>query len=416
MKTLYGFIIGAAVGCLWFTGCAQPQAKTVAQEQTVLNVQAARAQERNIARSIFVTGSLLPDETVTITSEVAGRVAKVHVDFGQNVRKGQLLIELDTRELELRLARTRGALSQALARLGLEPNASAVNVRTTPALEQARALLEETRFKFESGKQLVASGDISRERFQELERAIKQQQAGVEAAEYDLRTQLASVQALEAEVKLAEKAVADARQYAPFDGSITDRMVSVGQYMKENTPMMTLVKAWPLRLRLEVPENASAAVKEGRAVRFQTDALPGEVFEATVRELNAQLETRSRTLTAEARVTRADARLRPGMFVRVELVTDPSAPILVVPASSVHTIAGLTKVFVLNNGLAEERKVPPPTYRENGWVDVPASALKAGDLVATSELPALYNGLRVNVQESKVTAQRGAAATLGRSE
>ncbi|MCW5962709.1 MAG: efflux RND transporter periplasmic adaptor subunit [Bryobacterales bacterium] len=416
MKLFYGLTICVAAGCLWLIGCAQQQAQTVAEGQTVLTVQAARAQERTIARSIFVTGSLLPDETVTISSEVAGRVAKVYVDFGQNVRKGQPLIELDTRELELRLARTRGALSQALARLGLEGNTSAANVRTTPSLDQARALLEETRFKFESGKQLVASGDISRERFQELERAIKQQQAGVEAAEYDLRTQLASVQALEAEVKLAEKAVADARQYAPFDGSITERMVSVGQYMKENTPMMTLVKAWPLRLRLEVPENASAAVKEGRAVRFQTDALPDEVFEATVRELNAQLETRSRTLTAEARVTRTDARLRPGMFVRVELVTDPSAPILVVPATSVHTIAGLTKVFVLNGGTATERKVPPPTYRENGWVDVPASALKSGDLVATSELPALYDGLRVNVEESKVTAQRSAASTTGRSE
>ncbi len=409
MKSIYLWMTVVITVSLWLTGCAKQQAQAVVETPTVLVVEAARAQERTIARSIFVTGSLIADESVSITSEVAGRVAKVHVDFGQDVRKGQLLIELDTRELELRLARTRGALSQALARLGLPPDASAVNTRTTPALQQARALLEETRFKFESGQKLVTSGDISRERFQELERAIKQQEAAVDAAEYDLRTQLASVQALEAEVKLAEKAVADAKQYAPFDGSITERMVSPGQYLKENVPMMTLVKAWPLRLRLEVPENASAAVKEGRAVRFQTDALPGEVFEATVRELNAQLETRSRTLTAEARVTRADNRLRPGMFVKVELVTDPNASILVVPATSVYTVAGLTKVYVVNSGSAQERKVPPPSYRENGWVDVPAVSLKAGDLVATSELPALYDGLPVQVRERAETAQRSAA-------
>lgn len=407
---------------LWQAGCTRQHAQTVAEAPQELTVTAARVEERSIPKTIFVTGSLMPDETVTISSEVAGRVAKVHIDFGQNVRRGQLLIELDTRELELRLQRTRGALAQALARLGLEANASAAGVRTTPALEQARALLEETRFKYESGKQLVASGDISRERFQELERAIKQQQAALEAAEYDLRTQLASVQALEAEVKLSEKAVADARQYAPFDGSITERMVSPGQYVKENVPMMTLVKAWPLRLRLEVPETASAAVKEGRGVKFQTDALPGEVFEATVRELNAQLESRSRTLTAEARVTQPDARLRPGMFVRVELVTNPSAPVLVVPASSVYTIAGLTKVFVLKDGVAEERRVPPPSYRDNGWVEVPATALKPGDLVATSELPALYGGLKVAVRESRPavasagTASAGANSGSGRSE
>jgi RND family efflux transporter MFP subunit len=406
MKTNSFWITILATCALWLTGCAKQQAQTAQEAPAVVVVEAARAQERTIARSIFVTGSLIADESVTVTSEVAGRVAKVHVDFGQNVRKGQLLIELDTRELELRLARTRGALSQALARLGLPPDASAAATRTTPALQQARALLEETRFKFASGQKLVASGDISRERFQELERAIKQQEAAVDAAEYDLRTQLANVQALEAEVKLAEKAVADARQYAPFDGSITERMVSPGQYLKENVPMMTLVKAWPLRLRLEVPENASAAVKEGRAVRFQTDALPNEIFEATVRELNAQLESRSRTLTAEARVTKADNRLRPGMFVKVELVTDPAAPILVVPASSIYTVAGLTKVYVVNTGSVQERKVPPPSFRENGWVDVPASALKAGDLVATSELPALYDGLSVQVRQGAQTAQR----------
>ena len=202
-----------ALACALFTGaCTKQQAQTLGETEQKVTVSAARAEQRTIAKSMFVTGSLVPDEMVTITSEVAGRVTRVHADFGQKVRKGQLLIELDTQELQLRLDRTRGALSQALARLGLEANTSAVNVRTTPALEQARALLEETQFKYESGKQLVATGDISRERFQELERAIKQQQAAVEASEYELRTQLANVQSLEAEVKLAEKSLADTNQ------------------------------------------------------------------------------------------------------------------------------------------------------------------------------------------------------------
>ena len=181
--------------------------------------------------------------------------------------------------------------------------------------------------------------------------------------------------------------------------------------------MMTLVKAWPLRLRLEVPENASAAVREGRGVRFQTDAVANEVFEATVRELNAQLESSSRTLTAEARVTKFDDRLRPGMFVRVELVTDPSAEILVVPATSIYTIAGLTKVFVVNGGKVSERKVPPPAYRENGWVSIPADAAKAGDLVATTELPVLFEGLAITVEEAKVSTRlNGSETAPGRSE
>jgi HlyD family secretion protein len=392
-------MLGSLVGLLLLGACAKQQEQKEQVEQ-IQTVEAARAEERTVPRSIFVTGSLLPDESVSIVSEVAGRIARVHADFGQSVRQGQLLVELDTRELELRVARARGAYAQAMARLGLPPNANVADARSTPQLDQARALLAEVQFKYESGKKLVESGDISRERFQELERAIKQQQAAVEAAEYDLRTQLASLQSLDAEVKLAEKSLADAKICAPFNGNVTDRMVSPGQYLKENTPMMTLVKAWPLRLRLEVPENASAQVAVGRSIRFQTDALPGEVFEATVRELNAQLESTSRTLTAEARVTKPDSRLRPGMFVRVDLVTDPASQIVVVPEKSLYTIAGLTKVFVLRDSTAHERKVPPPTYRENGWVDVPSDVIQPGDLVATSALPILHEGLKVNVQES----------------
>jgi len=405
MASNHPVFLAAIVAALVLGGCAKKVEQSATETSQKIEVTAFRAVQRTTSRSIFVTGSLLPDESVTVSAEVAGRVSKVYVDFGQNVRKGQPLIELDTRELQLRLDRTRGALAQGLARLGLPGDAQRVTVSTTPALDQARAQLAEAKFKYDNGRRLVESGDISKERFQELERAFKQQESAVEAAEFDLRTQVANVQALMAEVKLAQKNLADTKQYAPFDGSITERMVSPGQYLKENTAMMTIVKSWPLRLRLEVPENASAAVKEGRAVIFRTDALPGESFEATVRELSAELDSRSRTLTAEARVTKADSRLRPGMFVSVELVTDPSAEIVVVPAESVYMIAGLTKLFVVNGGKAVERKVPPPSFKEDGWVGVPREAVKPGDLVATSGLATLYDGVEVAVTEQTASGQ-----------
>ncbi|MCL4784000.1 MAG: efflux RND transporter periplasmic adaptor subunit [Bryobacterales bacterium] len=408
--------IGVIAGALLLGSCGKKAEETAVEAPKSVAVNAVAAQTRTVSRSTYVTGSLLADESVTVTSEVAGRVAAVYVDFGQSVRKGQPLIALDTRELQLRLDRTRGALAQALARLGLPSDARSINVKSTPALDQARAQLAEAKFKFENGQRLVKSGDISQERFQELDRAFKQQEAAVEAAEFELHTQIANVQALMAEVKLSEKSVADARQYAPFDGSVTERMVSPGQYLKENTPMMTIVKSWPLRLRLEVPETTSAHVKAGRAVTFRTDALPGETFEATVREMSAQLDPHSRTLTAEARVSKPDSRLRPGMFVSVELVTEPAAEIVVVPKEAIYTIAGLTKTFVLNNGKASERKVPPPTYTENGLVGVPVEQVKPGDLVAVTELPALYDGVQVTVKSqqasvltpSKVRAEEGA--------
>src|SRR4051794_7615978 len=85
-----------------------------------LAVKTAAAETRQIDKSISVTGSLIPDETVTSSFEVAGRIAAIYVDFGQNVRKGQVLAELDKQELSLQVERSHAALVQALARVGLD--------------------------------------------------------------------------------------------------------------------------------------------------------------------------------------------------------------------------------------------------------------------------------------------------------
>jgi multidrug efflux pump subunit AcrA (membrane-fusion protein) len=115
-------------------------------------------------------------------------------------------------------------------------------------------------------------------------------------------------------------------------------------------------------------------------------------------------------LTAEARVNKPDTRLRPGMFVSVELVTDPAADIVVVPVQSVYTIAGLTKVFVVSDGKVQERRVPPPSYKENGYVGVPIENVKPGEMVVTTGLAALFDGAEVVVSAQNAAANRGAAS------
>src|SRR5258705_11625543 len=97
-------------------------------------------------------------------------------------------------------------------------------------------------------------------------------------------------------------------------------MVGPGQYIKDNTAILTLVKTWPLRLRADIPEVGAAAVKIGEAISFTTDAIPGRTFSATVTQLNPSLDARSRSLSAEARLNQPDPLLRPGMFVQAKLV------------------------------------------------------------------------------------------------
>ncbi len=201
------------------------------------------------------TGSLAADDTTTVSSEVAGRVAKLHFDFGDTVKKGQVMAELDRQELELQLQRARASLEQAMARVGMDRETMR-EPETTPLIRQAKAQMEDALSRYENAKKLVRTGDIAQERFTEIEKMYLARKAAYDAALDDLRTQLALIRALRAEVALAEKRLRDATVVAPMDGIVQARHAAVGQYLRENTPIYTLVKAWPLRLRVEIPESA----------------------------------------------------------------------------------------------------------------------------------------------------------------
>jgi RND family efflux transporter MFP subunit len=384
---------------LFAYGCSRQsqqgaQAASAVQAQEPLAVRVATAETRKLGRAISVTGSLSADETVTVSAEVAGRVSEIHFDFGQSVKKGDIIAELDKREFTLQYERARAALVQALARIGLDPNQEEATPDSTPAIRQAQAQFEDARSKFQSAARLVKTGDVSQERYIELEKTFHARQAALDAARDDLRTQLANIQALRAEVKLAQKRLNDTTVRAPFDGAVAARLVSPGQYMKDNTPIVTLVKAHPLRLRVDIPETMAGEVRIGTSLTFTTDAAPGKQFRAVVRELNPALDARSRSLAAEARLTDSDPTLRPGMFVQVQLAVARDATAVVVPREALYQMAGLSKVFVLRNGRAVETKIAPGA-EINGWIEVPGDRIHPGDQVAVSRLAALIDGAPV---------------------
>ncbi len=400
MRALYVPILLAAVSVSCSRRAEVTEAATDPRAAGPFEVRVARAETRKTSRELAVTGSLLPDETVQVSAEVAGRVAAIHVDFGQSVRKGQVLVELDRRELQLQLERARAALAQALARIGLDPSREEVIPETTPAIRQAQAAYEDARARYESAKRLVKTGDIAEQRFIEIEKAYQAREAALEAARHELRVQLAAIQALRAEVRLAEKRLADATVRAPFDGAVAARLVSPGQYLRENTPMLTLVKTHPLRLRVEIPEKAAAQVRVGSTLRFRTDAAPGEEFEATVRELNPALETRSRSLTAEARLKTSDPRLKPGMFVQVRLKLAEDSTVVAVPKEALYQVAGLTKLFTVHDGRAREHRIVPGVEL-SGWFEVPAGEIRPGDIVIVSGQALLVDGAPVRIQPAQ---------------
>jgi RND family efflux transporter MFP subunit len=390
----------------------QPVQAAAPKAPEPIAVRTAAAEARVIDRSVAVTGSLNPDETVTVSSEVDGRVARVLVDFGQPVRQGQVVVELDKQELSLQLQRARSALAQAQARLGLDPAGNGQRSATTAAMRQMQAQMEDARSRFENAKKLVASGDISQERFTELEKAYRARLAAYEGAQDEQNPQVAGLEGLRAEVALAHKRLNDATVRAPFAGIVSQKLVAPGAYTKANTPMLTIVKTDPMRLLVDVPESATGNVRIGTPLTFTTDAAPGARYSAVVRQLNPSLDPRSRSLTAEARITGSDARLRPGMFVQVELVLAKSTEVVAVPKQAIYNVAGLNKMFIIRDGKAVEAKITPGQDL-GALVEVPREIVKPGEQVAVSSLARLVNGAPVSATAAAAPAPPPARNTKG---
>ncbi|WP_162179830.1 efflux RND transporter periplasmic adaptor subunit [Bryobacter aggregatus] len=363
----------------------------MAPEPVQVRVQQAVA--RTLDKSIDVTGSLDADETVNLSFEIAGRVSRFRVDFGQLVKKGDIIAELDPRDSEWALERAKANVSQLAARLGMKKWDDPYPT-STAAIRQAQANLEDAKSKYDSAAKLVQSGDISKERAVELQKTLQARQAMIDATNDELNMMIAQLRAQKADLEIATKRLSDNVIRAPFDGGISAKLVSPGQYIKENTAVATLVKTSPLRLRVEIPETYSALIRPGSVVTFTTDAAPGKEFNASIQKLNPSFDSKNRTLLAESKIPASDPRLRPGTFVQVKLVTQRAEQVVMVPKQAIYSVAGLSKVYVVRNGKAVEVKIPPAAEID-GWAEAPAGTIQPGDSIAVSNLLNLVNGVSV---------------------
>jgi RND family efflux transporter MFP subunit len=383
-------ILGLLAGC-----GKKEEAVQASNEPQVFQVQVKEAISRTIDKSIDVTGSLEADETVNLSFEVAGRIAAFRVDFGQFVQKGDVIAELDRREFEWQLDRAKATLAQTAARLGMK-SPDDVFPSTTPTIRQAEAQLADAKSKYDTAARLLESGDIAKERVTELQKAMEARQAVLDAARDELNMLIAQLRSQKADVELAQKRVQDTVLTAPFAGGISAKLASPGQYIKDNVPVATLVKTSPLRLRVEVPESYSSQIRVGSAISFTTDAAPGKQFTATIQKLNPSIDSKNRTLVAEAKFNVTDNRLRPGGFVQVNLITEKSSAAVLVPKAGVFSVAGLNKVFVIRDGKAVEVRLPAGS-EQNGWAEVPAGQIAPGEKVAVTNLLNLVDGALVKV-------------------
>jgi membrane fusion protein (multidrug efflux system) len=336
--------LAAALGLAGCSAQSKAESATAPEKESVI-VTVAPVATRAVERTVSVVGTLTANMQADVASEVEGQVTSVDADLGDRVEKDQALAHVRSDVLEAKLREAEASLEKASA-------------------DEAR------------GRPLRDDKIISTQEYEQVRTAL-----AVAKARRD---------ALRIEVERATLR-------APFGGSVAARLVDAGNYVRPGTAVFRLVQDDPLKFRGEVPEREVPSVRPEQPVRVSVDPYPGETFNGTLSRVGSASNPQARSLAFEAIVPNGDHRLRPGFFGRAEIVVRRDERAVAVPRSAVTTFAGVTKLFVVEDGVAREREVALGVDLGDGWVEI-TQGVSRGMQVATSGLSKLADGTEVQVR------------------
>ncbi len=319
-----------------------------------IEVKTAPVSVLEVPTTLRLSGSLKGNQETDLAANAAGRVLATQVERGATITPGQVLARLDVRA---------AALSAADARA----QAASIQAQQQSAAQECA--------RYEQLKQKGAVSDLEYDRVQA-----------------QCRTLPLNVQAATLRAQLAAQNVGDGVIRAPFAGVVTERYVEVGQYVRQDSRVVTIVSLDPLRLELAVPESEVGRVKVGSNVTFSVAAFPDRKFTGEIRFVSGALRSTTRDLVAEALVKNPEKLLLPGMFADVELTTG-TQKLPGVPKAALQQREGQAHAFFVVDGRLEERILSlGPTTNET------ASVLKGAapnEVVALGPFERLSNGQRV---------------------
>jgi multidrug efflux pump subunit AcrA (membrane-fusion protein) len=349
---------------------------------------------------------LAGDQQTDVAPSIAGKVVVVGVDLGSFVRRGQTIVRLDDVDLKLRveqaqaqLDQTKAALRQAEEKIGLRPG-QGFDPGRVPEVAAARATYELAEKNLSRAEKLIESGDVSRSYFddQKLKRdqSREQYESALSKARQDyaaVATARANVSSAQSQLDLAKRNLSYANVFSPIDGYVVERDADLGEYVAPTAKVATIVRINPLRIRIDIPEQAIPEVQVGLGVSITTSAWPDKNFSGRIARISPNVSASSRTLMVEAEVENSSGTLKPGQFATVRILQPRPESAVLVPARAVRTEAGVSRLFVIKDGHAQQRLVQLG-QAEGDLIEV-KTGVTADEQVATSNLDQLSDGMEV---------------------
>ncbi|MEX2303985.1 MAG: efflux RND transporter periplasmic adaptor subunit [Bryobacterales bacterium] len=342
-----GYLGSILLPALCFLGaCAADEAPPAVERQgEPVEVRVATVEAADQSSLYDAIGTVRAEHSALISSRIPSYIRQVHVDAADRVRQGQLLIELDDRDLLLRLDQATAAKTEVDEAIQ----------EAMHALASAQSQLELAELTHKRFEDLLARKSVSQHEYDEVAARLRAASAGVEMAQARKRQADAKRTQVEAQIAAAEVSAGYSKIYAPFEGVVTERRMDAGTLAAPGAPILVIDQAGRFRLEASVPESRLNIVRTGDIVPVRLDGLENPV-EGRITEVVPAVDPGSRTAIVRISLPSL-SNLRSGMFGRASLIAGGSKSALTVPEGAVVRRGQLQSVFVVENDVARRRLV-----------------------------------------------------------
>jgi RND family efflux transporter MFP subunit len=381
----------AAVAACSKSSSAQARAADVAPT----SVQAQAVREDVVRRNVDIVGTLAAADEVVVSAETDGTVSRILADLGDRVHAGQPLVELDREKRQYSLDQQKATHARALANYGAAESGQLPPIEQTPDVQKAAAELEQAKQTYERTLMLQQRQLVAQQLLDDAKATLQAKQAGYDSALQNGRNLRAEIDVANASMKLADRQLRDTFIRAPFDGYVQKRLVSQGELVKAQAPVMSVVRIDPMKVEAEIPERMAPWIKTGSPIAVNVDAYPDRTFTGSLTRISPAVNTQTRAFSFEGRIPNSDGLLKPGTFARVHIETAREEKVVTVPYASLQYRYGVNRVFVVNGDALAVRELKVGD-RLGDRIEV-LSGVKAGDQIVVSDVEKLTDGMKVNV-------------------
>lgn len=366
--------LAVALAAILLSGCSTKEAS---EDVPTVTVQVGAAENRPISREVKADAILYPRDQVAIVPRVNAPVSKFFVDRGSPVHAGQLLAELDNRDLASAVTDNQGLYQQA------EATYQTTAQKTQQDLKIAKEELDQAERTYKNRENLLKEGATSAKDVEDSRIALTQAQGQYDAAQkqYDLQAAEGQRASAKAKVAGAETQLGYTKIVSPINGVVTDRPVYAGEMPAAGSPILTVMDLSQIVARAHVSQQAAALLKPGDAATITAPGgtdVPGKVT-----LVSPALDPNSTTVEVWVQASNPGMRLRPGANATVAMVSETVPHAIVIPAQSLLTSSdGVTSVVVLDTNNTPRKQNVTVGIRNGNDVQV-TKGLKGGERVVT---------------------------------